>query len=281
MKIALLNCEPKYTNIALEKVRLYYAQKGAIVEDYFPLSHNEYDEIWASSIFDFTKKPDLLPGNIKCGGTGYDITSRLPAEIEAMNPKINIGFTSRGCNRNCKFCVVPRKEGKAIATGDIYDIWDGQSKDITLLDNNIFFLPGHFRKIAEQIIKENIRVDFNQGLDIRLLDDNFAALMARMKHKEYRFAFDSVFSECSVLKGIQILKNHGIKRSTFYILAGYDSPLEDALYRANVLRREGQNGYIMRFNGDRQYIPLARWVNQHHIFHGMTFEEFKKREYAA
>ena len=56
------------------------------------------------------------------GGTGYDLTATLPDEIDLLQPDYSIypqidkktayGFLTRGCPNRCKWCVVPKKEGK-------------------------------------------------------------------------------------------------------------------------------------------------------------------------
>ena len=134
--IALWNLEPKCTNIALEKIRMYYNSQNECVINYLPLEHHLYDKIYCSSLFDYTDKSQI-PDNVICGGTGFDLTTVLPDEIDSMKPKLNMGFTTRGCIRKCKFCVVPEKEGWIRETGDIYDFWDGKSKEVVILDNNI------------------------------------------------------------------------------------------------------------------------------------------------
>lgn len=133
--------------------------------------------------------------------------------------------------------------------------------------------------ICEQIKKEKIRVDFNQGLDIRLLREEFMPYLKSIRHKEYHFAWDSLSYEKEVVKGIKLLNKWGIKRSTFYVLCGYDTAEEEDLYRVNLLKSLNQNAYIMKFEKKPYLLPLARWVNQHHIFHGMTYDQFLAREY--
>ena len=66
--------------------------------------------------------------------------------------------------------------------GDIYDIWDGKSKTLTIMDNNILGKPDHFKKICAQLREEKVRVDFNQGLDIRLLDDTLIKELKTIPH---------------------------------------------------------------------------------------------------
>ena len=275
--VGIYNLEPKYKNLALEKIKKYYIDMGELVEDYFELNYNKYEKIYCSSIFDFTPKKYVRP-NMICGGSGFDLTTELPKEIEQVKPRLNFGFTTRGCFRKCPFCIVPQKEGRLKIVGDIYDIWDTKSKDIILMDNNILGLPEHFRVICSQIKKEKLRVDFNQGLDIRLLNDENVKLLSEIRHKEYHLAFDNVEDENKIIKGIELLKKYGIKRSIFYLLVGYNTTYKQDIYRAELLKSLNQNGYIQRYNhcSDKFYIELTGWVNNHRFFQSITFETFLK-----
>jgi len=292
LRIALQNLEPKYRNYALEKIRMHHEAKGDHVCNYDPELPDLYDHIYCSSIFTFTDKSAADPRAI-CGGTGFDIKSKLSDEIDTMRPKFNYGFCSRGCVRNCEFCVVREKEGYIRPEADIFDIWDGQSKEIVLYDNNILALPDHFRMICQQIHDKRIKVDFNQGLDIRLMDNDIAAILSTkyIRHFQYHFAFDYSSLDSLVEEKIKILKSHGINRSTFYVLVGFPNgnsiseDIEDALYRLNLLKALGQNAYVMRYrkisdsqpeslitkDTEKYYIPLANWGSVHAAFRSMDF----------
>jgi hypothetical protein len=154
MKILIINIDSVIPNIALEKIKLYHQTRGDKVWENFPLMSGEADKIYISCVFDWNKDNCYgwgivdIDQRILIGGSGWDINVKLPEEIEAMKPKINYGFTTRGCIRHCKFCIVPQKEGMIRATGDIYDLWDRHTKTIVLLDNNILALPEHFFKIS-------------------------------------------------------------------------------------------------------------------------------------
>jgi hypothetical protein len=277
MRVGLINLDSKLPNIALEKIKMYYGHAEYIE----PIEAHNYDKVYCSSVFSRTDKSYVSDAWI-CGGTGFDLTTNLPKEIDEMKPKINYGFTTRGCIRNCAFCVVPKKEGKLRVVGDIYDIWDRKNKDLCLFDNNILGLPSHFFMICEQIKKEKIRVDFNQGLDHRLLTDDICKELKSIRHKEYHFAFDDIAYEKTVREAIKMLNKNGIKRSIWYVLIyNTDESFEDALYRTeSVLKPLNQNAFVQRYNyngnWDRKHNELASWCNQHGWFHKSKFEEFRK-----
>ena len=276
--IALWNLEPKCTNIALEKIRMYYQQRNESIVDYLPLEHHLYDKIYCSSLFDYTDKRQI-PNNVICGGTGFDLTTKLTPEIDAMKPKLNMGFTSRGCIRKCKFCVVPEKEGWIRETGDIYDFWDGHSREIVILDNNILAVKDHFKKICRQIKKEKLSVDFNQGLDHRLLNNNIADILKSLRYKEYRFSFDSLKYENSVRKAIDILHKYEIKWSMWYVLVGYDTNFQEDMIRLQILRMNNQKAFVQRYNGKTNpfHTELAGWANQPKYFTVSTFSEYLEK----
>jgi len=272
MEIGLIDVDSKITNLALMKLSAWHKQQGDRVEFYFQFSHNKYDKIYASKIFTDTPDYQYCYNDIIKGGSGYDLTTNLPLEIENIYPDYSLyncnyamGFTTRGCIRNCPFCIVPKKEGKIKIVADIYYFWNGQDK-IMLLDNNILALPEHFEKICKQLIKEKIKVDFNQGLDIRLIDDDKAKLLSKIKiWKQLRFAWDDIKIEKSVIKGISILKKYmPASRLMFYVLTGFNSNEDEDLYRIETLKSLCVDPFVMVYNAHKQTrrkIELARWAN--------------------
>lgn len=278
LRIGLIDIDSKIPNLALHKIAKYY-EREATIEWNFPLAISTYDKVFVSCVFDWNKKLckqyEGLP-NVEIGGSGYDLNKKLPQEIEIIKPKINLGYTSRGCMRKCEFCIVWKKEGKLHPVGNLLDLWDGSSKEIVLLDNNILGLREHFELICKQAQENKIKVDFNQGLDHRLLDDDICKILKATPHKEYRFAFDKPQYENSVLKAIGLLQKHGIKRAMWFCLVGFDTTIDEDFYRINLLRKYGQTVYVQRYNytKKKEYINMARWANQHHIFRKMTYEEF-------
>ena len=178
-----------YPNLALCKIAAYHRAQGDEVEWAIPLCH--YDIIYKSKIFNFS--PDDLTAydadKIVCGGTGYDIESKLPTEIDRTRPDYSIypsvptdiayGFLTRGCPNKCKWCVVPRKEGAIAPYMDIDEVADGRKK-VVLMDNNILAAGDYAIEQLTKIIEKGYRVDFNQALDARLVTDEFARVARRV-----------------------------------------------------------------------------------------------------
>jgi hypothetical protein len=293
-KILLINIDSSLKNIALEKIRIWYENKGyKVVQEKYEflgtLFYNEddYESVWVSCIFDWNRKKTLFAKDyhkdVKIGGSGIDLYNKLPDEIDSIRPKINYGFTTRGCIRKCEFCIVPKKEGMIHVVGDIYDTWDSKSKQLILLDNNILALPEHFMKITDQILKEDLSVDFNQGLDHRLLSDDIVKRLKKIKTPYYRFAFDNIGYKETVLKAIKLLKKYDIisSKCTWYVYTnGMD--WESDIERLNILRGYNHRAYLMmdrKMKKEKKYIALRRWVNSFNFFAKMTFDEYIKINY--
>lgn len=148
------------------------------------------------------------------------------------------------------------------------------------MDNNILAMPSHFEKIAAQITKENLSVDFNQGLDIRLLNDKNAKILSELNVQPYcRFAFDDINIEPFVIKGLALLKKYNIKHSMWYVLVGFNTTFDQDMHRLKLLKDNGQRAYVMRHENcrdNKKYNDLSAWVNQVEFFKSMDFETFVK-----
>ncbi|HEX2868685.1 MAG TPA: hypothetical protein VHO03_16715 [Ignavibacteriales bacterium] len=283
MKIGLYDVDGKKPNLALMKLSAYHKAKGDTTSFFSPLWR--YDLIYASKVFTSSFEPDyMFSCEVIRGGSGYDLQSRLPDEVEYQYPDYDLyncdyamGFTTRGCIRKCPFCIVHEKEGKIREVGDIYSFWNGQ-KRLMLLDNNLTSLPEHFEKICKQLIKEKIEVDFSQGLDIRLIDEDKAKLLKKVKQwKRIHFAFDHVKLEGAVRRGMEILKKHiHPDRVMFYVLIGYDSTPEEDLYRVELLRSLGTKPFVMPYNRKDPYQrKFARYCNHKAIFNSVKWKDYR------
>lgn len=275
MKVLLINIDSTIPNLALKKCEMYHLQQGDEVVWDMPLFAQDAERTYVSCIFPENRDKCLeytSYKNVIIGGSGWDINTKLPPEIDAMKPKINWGFTSRGCIRNCYFCFVPKMEGKIRITGDIYDFWDGISKEITVMDNNILALPEHFKMICSQIRKEKLKVDFNQGLDCRLMTDDIAKELLSIKHiREIRFSFDDIRIKPQVEKCLKILKENGIGnwKTRWYCYVSPTDTLENLYERLMFLRENKQLAYVMRdaeIKTKQEFIALSAWANMQGAF---------------
>lgn len=298
MKIGLIDVDGKLPNLALMKISNYYKSLGEEVEFAQPGQH--YSKIYASAIFtnserECEKLQQLYPG-IEIGGTGWNIDKTLPQEIEQMKPDYDLysaefiyskiykgigtkeskmkkaetivnagmGFTSRGCIRECGFCFVPRKEGKFHQVAEIKDLINPKSNVLILHDNNLTADPYCIDKLHE-IKDRGLIVDINQGCDVRLMTPEIAKALSEVKHlRSIHYAWDLMGYEKQVLQGIKILQQD-IKsyRHMCFMLVGYNTSFEEDMYRYRKLDEMGIRPYVMIYNQipNTRLHHFARWVN--------------------
>lgn len=291
MQVGIYDVDSKIPNLALMKLSQWHKSKGDGVELYNPLWLDSYDKVYASKVFDFSDGSMLVPDRMTIGGTGWNNTT-LPQNIEDCIPDYtiynyphSIGFTMRGCRFNCKFCVVPEKEGKPKSNNTIDEIWTNRGSDfIVLLDNDFFGNPEWEERIKE--IKDyGLKVNFSQGLNIRIITDKQAKELSSIqfrtlsgKSKLVHFAWDRVFDEKLIDKGIQRCLDNGLKaeQMSFYVLIGFDTTPEQDMYRVMKLRNYRCHPYVMPYNKEDHYQKrFARWVNHKAIFKTVNWEEYR------
>ena len=281
MKVALYNLEPKIYNSAMMQVSQYHKNRNDDIYIYSPLYHDTYDKIYAFSLFDFTDKGYVTPDMIT-GGTGFDIKSRLPKEIEdcdldySIFPECDysIIWFSRGCFRNCPFCVVREKEGH-IHPVEPKNL-NPNGKFIKVMDNNFFANP-NWKSSVNQLLEWNQPVDL-QGFDIRIFNKEQGEALTQLKHhKAFKFAWDN--PKDNLDDKIELLLNY-IRpyKLMCYVLIGYWSTPEEDLMRVMHLWDEYKiHAFAMPYNKFDPYQKnFARWCNNKIIFKSCTWEEYMK-----
>jgi hypothetical protein len=160
----------------------------------------------------------------------------------------SILFASRGCIRKCGFCSVPKIEGALKPKATIKDLIDPRHKRIVLFDNDILGAP-NWKEIFDELIQLNLPVDFNQGLDARLITDEVADKISKMRMRAIRLAFDYIGIRKFVERAINTLEAHGVKRRRliFYVLYNYVDDPNDFFSRVKDLLNWGAVVYPMRF----------------------------------
>lgn len=296
MKIRLLATDSKIPNLAIMKISTFYKKNGHDVDWYNPLFDSEdTDILYESKIFTFTPDYKYYPLNAEIirGGTGIDIESRLPDEIENIkeldyslysNCNYSIMFMSRGCIRNCKFCVVRKKEGY-IRRVDPPNL-NPQGKYILLMDNN-FFACKDWRSNIALLRSYNQPIDFNQGIDLRILTEEMAQELGKTKIKVIHCAWDNYEDKETVLKGINILSKYVKPRKiTCYVLVGFKQRtiIAEDIERVMTLSQLGVNPFAMGYMNfdDKNYKKsdevkkFCRWVNMKSVFKSCTWNEYTK-----
>jgi len=293
-KIGIVQVDGKLPNMALMQICQYHEQLGDHVEWWKgPLWNYDYDKIYASKIFDFSEMPNLPPDAI-IGGTGINWTNKLPSEIAECKPSYtlypdcnyHLGFSMKGCRFACKFCVVPKKEGRPWHVSSIDDLLlnPNGGKKLMLLDNDFFGSPA-WKEDLHRIIELDLKVCFVQGLNIRIITAEQAELLSKCKYYNSKFnqryltfAWDKYRDHKLIEKGIKICNDAGIpcKRMQFFVLIGFDTNHEQNMERVMKLAEKGCMPYVMPFDKSDPYQKaFTRWVNHRATFKSCTWDEYK------
>jgi hypothetical protein len=287
MKIGLIDVDGhNFPNLALMKISAYIKQKGDTIGFYEPLLSGKLDICYMSKIFTFTPdyKDTIRAKVIIKGGTGYNVSSKLPSSIEHVYPDYGLygiqdtayGFLTRGCFRTCPFCIVSPKEGPTShKVADLSEFWQGQPT-IKLLDPNLLAYEGH-EELLDQLAKSGAFVDFTQGLDARLLTHKILEKIKMIKIKMIHFSMDNydeheiIIEKLKMFKRITCLKKQKV---SVYVLCNFNTKIEEDLERINAIRELGLNPFVMLYNKEQLpprhiLLRLQRWVNNKFIFNAV------------
>ena len=307
MKIGLIDVDGhNYPNLPLMKISAWHKAQGDSVEWYQPMFSGHMDKVYMSKVFSFT--PDypyyIDADEIIKGGSGYCIElvdgkevyhkendNDLPDEVEHIYPDYDlygidyaIGFLTRGCPRGCGFCHVASKEGKcSYKVADLSEFWNGQKK-IVLCDPNILACKDHM-ELLEQLAESGARVNFNQGLDIRLVTDRNLEVLKRIKLDSIHFAFDRWQDKDLIEPKLRMFaEKTGFHRNKgkvmVYILTNFDTTIEQDMYRIQLCRELNFSPYPMIYDkehADPIYRKIQRWCSNFIFWNCPTFEEYEGR----
>lgn len=298
MKIGLLNIDKtKFPNIALGKISRYYKELGHLVEWYNPLCH--YDVVFVSKIFTFSKDyPYFINADkVYKGGTGYDLHTNLPDGIDRLQPDYSIypqvdkrtayGFLTRGCPNKCPWCVVPIKEGKIRPYMDVEEIAIEGRNNLILMDNNILASDYGLEQI-EKIIDRGYRVDFNQAMDARLVTEEIAKMLSRVKWlNKIRFGCDThrQIEECE--RAMQMIDKYRDTPARYLMYTMINSDIEESYSRVSYFRKNKRVCIVAQpyrdFNNKHQIIPqwqkdMACWAMRREIYYTCDFKGYEPRK---
>lgn len=310
MRIGLIDVDGhNFPNLPLMKLSAWHKAQGDSVEWYQPMFSGHLDRVYISKVFSFTHDYEYFvdADEVIKGGSGYCITlteggrevydaskdRQLPYEVEHIYPDYSLypeqtkdtayGFLTRGCPRGCGFCHVASKEGKrSYKVADLSEFWSGQKK-IVLCDPNILACPQHM-ELLQQLADSKAKVNFNQGLDIRLVSDRNMEVLKRIRLDGIHFAFDRWQDKDVIEPKLKAFaektgytRNKG--RVMVYILTNFDTTLEQDIYRIQLCRELNFSPYPMIYDKehcDPVYRQLQRWCNNFIFWKVPTFEEYKR-----
>jgi len=257
MKVSLITDAPKH-NLALMKISAWHKAQGDEVILNKPLSNA--DVTYASWLFDFSPR---YPADY-VGGPGFDPTIRLREELENLKPDYDLfsidyslGYTWAYCPRSCGFCCVPKQRNPK----KHYSIWtfhDTRFSKICLLNNNTFSDP-QWRETFEEIWDAKLTL-IEHGFDLRLLDEEKAEALKKTKfEKRIHFAWDRMEDEQRILEGLKIARQFSLN-AMVYVLVGYDTTLEEDLYRCQKIHDFGFDPFPMLYKRTPELRMFRRFI---------------------
>jgi len=312
-----------FPNLCLMKLSAFHKAQGDTVE-WHDENAPEYDIVYMSKVFSDVNSPDVPePTNARKvikGGTGYaiwlegekevyhkDVDPPLPPEVESIYPDYSLypeytgyglplkkqtayGFLTRGCPRGCGFCHVAPKEGRcAHKVADLSQFWNGQGH-ICLSDPNILACKDAL-SLLKQLADSGATIDFNQGLDARLITPEKAELLARMKLKTPHFAMDSMEALVPVERGLRlyveackrIKGKWNWRNAKVFCLTNFDTTHEQDMQRIKAIQDCECWPYVMIYN--KPSAPqitkrLQRWTNNAIAYSkSMDFDDYQSWAY--
>ena len=209
-------------------------------------------KLWLGGIY-----ASIWPEHAKTSGADF-VHEGIFHEVEDYLPAYDlvddwwngsILFSSRGCIRNCHYCAVPKIEGKhSRVLHTIRDLIYPKHSRVILFDNNILGAP-NWREILDELYEIGLKVDFNQGLDARLINKENAEKLAKLKIPEIRIACDDKFMIPHIERAIKYLNDAGItsKRLFAYTLFNRTDTPQDFFERIRQLLNWGILSYPMQY----------------------------------
>lgn len=274
----------------------------------------------------YKDNPILNLSNVEYGGTGfyYDRSPKLSVDIEHIMPDYHlydewvaqqiekgtkpkdltyytdwsIGFTTRGCIRQCAFCV-NKNYKKCELHSSLSEFVDESRPYICLLDDNVLACP-QWREVFDKLAKTGKRFQFKQGVDERLLTDEKCEALFNCKWIGDRiFAFDNIKDKDLIINRLEMIRRHANQVIKFYTFCAFnhDNPnhydeafyrkdIEDLLERVKILMEYGCLPYIMRYKDYEIspyrgiYVTISRWCNQPSFFKKKSLREFAEANQA-
>ena len=255
--------EPKWRGVRFIKGLLGDAPASSLRLDPFE------EELYAE---DVNGKPieDLVPD--------YSILDHIEYEYPVSDAYFT--YASRGCVRKCAFCGVPKLEGGQRDTNSLSEVIQGVSRlygekrDLVLMDNNVV-ASANFKDIIAEIIDLGFergatltrgryevqrRVDFNQGVDARILckDPMYLQQLSRIALKPLRIAFDHLGLKKPYAQAIRFAAQAGITGLSNYMLYNFHDSPSDLFERMRLNVTLNEELGIRIFSFPMRYQPVTR-----------------------
>lgn len=314
MKILLVDPDAKWPNPVLMKWSAWHKKRGdktTLMRGWDPdILSDPPDKAYISCVFSWNAPKAreiavLLPCPVEIGGYGIN-SAKLPDEIEHIMPdydlygtKYDLGSTTWGCIRGCGFCIVPKMEGRLRERASISEFHDPRHKRVVLSDNNILGLRWKFFENLRYIKEHDLKVDYNQGLDCRLFDEEIARALSEVKIDPIRFAFDTMGQEEPLKKAIELTHEYitdNYRKIIVYALFNFEDTPAEALYRVMKVRELGASPFAQQFfpigwESDETYVSpnwreigtrgitnFGRYWDRGFLWNGCLWEDYVEKK---
>lgn len=128
--------------------------------------------------------------------------------------KPGITFTSRGCNHNCPWCLVPLREGKLREM----DFWSGN----VIQDNNLLQCSGgHLGRVFAMLSGQH-GIQFTGGLEADLVTDKIVDRLRDLRISQLFLSADTDGALNPLQKAVEKLHIFGRDRLRCYVLVAYN-----------------------------------------------------------
>lgn len=311
MRVHVVNCSSSLYNLGCEKIVNYYRRHGHDVSqariDWF----SEGDLAFFSAVFTKDLEPMVQQVRlarhkgmrVEIGGPAVTHLAGWVEKQTGIRPFIGLWpevdkepgtyawtFTSRGCPRDCPFCLVTQLEGaEVVEDGDFLPAPN-------IGDNNILMTT---RKHQETVVNRLLQkaypsVDINSGFDCRVFandPDDFYNFWKRLPLFMWRFAYDCAEEEEPIRRTFDYLRRKGLDRHKVqaYVLSNFPGVTpEEVRYRAETIKEYGMMPYLMVYRPvnrvkndyvapgwDRQTISrMTSYYNQPQVWMKCTWDEY-------
>jgi len=269
MKIALFDIDSKIPNLALMKLSSYYKSRGCQVKLSKRSELISADLYFASAVFSSDKSQakirqlnERYGRRLIIGGTGASLEACLADEVDRSFPDYSlyahrhyaIGFLTRGCNKRCEFCVVPKKEGRLQSDyASFEDFVPKGQQNVMLLDNNLLASPTAGALLAEAV-KRRFKINFSQTLDIQHLTDDLYERLKKVDSVNSRFTRRMFYFSCNTVKQAEwfsrkadMLRGFGKERVTAVVMYGFNTRLSQDFAILKMMKKLGIIPFVQEY----------------------------------